>query len=88
MTDKFIPGSDPGDSCFRGSSLVLTVLVLSVLTVLILTVLTLLVLTVLLVLVILVVLFGHYNFLLGAMLRFFRLFAAEILCPVYVLLFR
>lgn len=62
-----IPGNTPGDRCIIGSSLVLTVLVLSVLTVLVLTVLTLLVLTVLLVLVILVilvVLFGHYNFLL------------------------
>ena len=62
-----IPGNSPGDRCIIGSSLVLTVLVLSVLTVLVLTVLTLLVLTVLLVLVILVilvVLFGHYNFLL------------------------
>lgn len=56
-----IPGNTPGDRCIIGSSLVLTVLVLSVLTVLVLTVLTLLVLTVLLVL---VVLFGHYNFLL------------------------
>lgn len=59
-----IPGNTPGDRCIIGSSLVLTVLVLSVLTVLVLTVLTLLVLTVLLVLVVLVVLFGHYNFLL------------------------
>lgn len=58
-----IPGNTPGDRCIIGSSLVLTVLVLSVLAVLVLTVLTLLVLTVLLVLV-LVVLFGHYNFLL------------------------
>lgn len=64
-----IPGNTPGDRCIIGSSLVLTVLVLSVLAVLVLSVLTLLVLTVLLVLVvlvlvILVVLFGHYNFLL------------------------
>lgn len=63
MTNK-IPGNTPGDRCIIGSSLVLTVLVLTVLTLLVLSVLTLLVLTVLLILVILVVLFGHYNFLL------------------------
>lgn len=65
MTTKTeIPGSFPGIFVFRGSSLVLTLLVLSVLTVLILAVLTLLVLTVLLILLILIVLFGHYIFLL------------------------
>ena len=61
---KTNPRDYPGDPFFRGSSLVLTLLVLSVLTVLILAVLTLLILTVLLILLVLIILFGHYIFLL------------------------